>query len=252
MTRTTAPRGARTDSSLMRAPLEVSVPEIRTSGNGLSSSSSDDLGGGVGSGLGVGTSGTLSTVNARVAVVSLPAASVARTRKTYAPSASGAPAAYVVALAHGPYPGVPWSIEHSTVAPLSAAKPNSGVLSLVTPSGPSVIDSDGGVVSTVNVRWTTASLPLPSLALTRTVCVPSESGVPIAYGLVQAAYAAWSSEHWTVVPASAVKSNDGVVSFVGPAGPESIDNDGAALSTENGCDLVVLLPAASVARTRKK
>ena len=37
----------------------------------------------------------------------------------------------------------------------------------------------------------------------------------------------WSIEHSTVAPASAVKPNDGVASFVGPDGPESIDNDGA-------------------------
>ena len=38
---------------------------------------------------------------------------------------------------------MPWSIEHSTVAPASAVNPNSGVASFVGPDGPESIDSDG-------------------------------------------------------------------------------------------------------------
>lgn len=160
--RTSVPGEARTESSLMRAPVRVSVPEIRTSGKGLSSCGSVGgvgvTGGAVGdegSGLGLsgaGVGGAVSTVNDRDLSTRFPAASVARTVKTYAPSASGATAACVDALAQGPYAGVPWSIEHSTVAPASAVKPNSGVLSLVVPEGPKPIDSDGATVSTVNVR----------------------------------------------------------------------------------------------------
>ena len=173
--------------------------------------------GGVGSGLGFsgpGVCGTVSTVNARVALVWLPALSVARTRKTYAPSASGATAAYVVALAHGPYAGVPWSIEHSTVAPASAEKPNSGVLSLVVPDGPKPIDSDGGTVSTVNVRESIALFPTPSGR------PHAEDVRPVgerrrrvrASRVVHGPYAGvpWSTEHSTVVPGSAVNPNDGV------------------------------------------
>jgi hypothetical protein len=268
VTRTSAPRGARTVSSLMRAPLEVSVPEIRTSGNGLSSVGAGGVDvtggvtgsvtGGVGSGLGgsgAGACGAVSTVNARVRLVWLPALSVARTRKTYAPSASGATAASVVALAQGPYAGVPWSIEHSTVAPASAEKPNSGVLSLVVPDGPKPIDSDGGVVSTVNVREAIAWFPTPLVARTRKTYVPSGSGVPMTcvVALVHGPYAGVpsSTEHSTVVPTSAVNPNDGTASFVGPAGPESIDNDGAALSTEKACEALAWFPTPSVARTRK-
>ena len=45
--------------------------------------------------------------------------------------------------------------------------------------------------------------------------------------------------------------NDGVLSFVGPAGPESIDSDGGVASTENDRVATAWFPAASVARTRK-
>src|SRR5215218_2402956 len=100
VTRTSVPGDARTVSSLMRAPREVSVPEIRTNGNGLSSCRAEGgdvtggvvtggatggVVGGVGSILGfsgAGGSGTVSTVNGRTALVGLPALSVARTRKT--------------------------------------------------------------------------------------------------------------------------------------------------------------------------
>jgi hypothetical protein len=258
--RTSAPLGARTVSSLMRTPLEVSVPEIRTSGNGLSSCGSEGVGfvggvtGGVGSGLGLGVCETVAIVNGRVALVWLPAPSVARTRKTYAPSTSGATAACVVALAHEPNAGVPWSIEHSTVAPTSAEKPNSGVLSLVVPDGPKPIDSVGGVVSIVNVRTVIAWFPTPLVARTRKVYLPSANGAVVCeLVVVQGPYAGdpWSTEHSTVVPGSAANPNDGVVSFVGPAGPESIDNDGAALSTEKSCVRVTWFPTPSLARTRK-
>lgn len=53
------------------------------------------------------------------------------------------------------------------------------------------------------------------------------------------------------MPAAAVNPNDGVASFVSPDGPESIDSDGAAVSTVNACDATAWFPAASVARTRK-
>ena len=71
--------------------------------------------------------------------------------------------------------------------------------------------------------------------------------------LVQDPYAGvpWSTEHWTLAPPSAVNPNVGVVSFVGPDGPESIDTDGAAPSTSKPCESVAWFPAASVARTRK-
>jgi hypothetical protein len=70
---------------------------------------------------------------------------------------------------------------------------------------------------------------------------------------VHGAYAGdpWSTEHSTDAPDSAVNWNDGVLSFVGPAGPESIDRDGGVASIENDRVATDAFPAASVARTRK-
>ena len=91
-------------------------------------------------------------------------------------------------LVHGAYAGVPWSTEHSTVAPRSAVNPNDGVLSFVGPDGPESIDSDGGAVSTENDRVATVWFPAASVARTRNVYDPSASAAAV-YGLVHGTYA---------------------------------------------------------------
>ena len=90
--------------------------------------------------------GVVSTVNARLAgdASVFPAASVARTSKVCAPSASTAD---VNGVAHEA--NTPESTRHSNVEPDSVAvNENVGVLSLVAPDGPAVIVVSGGVVST--------------------------------------------------------------------------------------------------------
>ncbi len=93
-----------------------------------------------------------STVKSRVAVAWLPAASVARTRKVWEPSASGLPGVSEPASEQEPKLGVPLSIEHSKEAPGSELKAKVGVASLVRPAGPESIPTAGGVRSTVQVK----------------------------------------------------------------------------------------------------
>lgn len=128
---------------------------------------------------------------------------------------------------------------------------NNGVLSLVGPSGPKPIDSDGGVVSIVIDRNASAVLPASSVTFTRKVELPSGNGVARVYGLVQVASVSWSIAHAALDPASAVNENDGVVSFVGSAGSGPIASEGAALSTVKSRLSPAWLPALSVASTRK-
>ena len=106
-------------------------------------------------------------MNDRVAIVTFPAASVARTRKVYDPSASAA-AVWEVDLVQDPYAGVPWSTEHWTLD-VSVVNPNVGVLSFVSPDGPELIARAGGVASTEKACESLAWFPAASVTRTRNV-----------------------------------------------------------------------------------
>ena len=121
----------------------------------------------------------MSSVKSRVATASFPAASAARTRKVWGPSASGSAEPWAPSPEQGPKAGVPSSIEHSSEAPASALKPKVGVGSLVRPSGPERTSTEGGVMSTVQVKEAALSSALSarSIALTSKLCGPSERPV---------------------------------------------------------------------------
>src|SRR5690349_2018398 len=99
----------------------------------------------------------------------------------------------------------------------------------------------GGVVSTVNVALAgvPSCRPAASIARTRNVCWAWVCAGSV-IGVVQAAYAALSTWHWNVVPASEeVNWNVGVLSFVSPVGPAVIVVFGGVVSTVNVCVVAV-------------
>ena len=174
--------------------------------------------------------GVVSTVNDRLAGVGsvLPAASVARTSKVCAPSAS---TAVVNGVLHEPQ--APPSTRHSNVEPVSVAvNENVGVLSVVVPVGPAVIVVSGGVVSTVNDRLAGVGsvLPAASVARTSNVCAPSAS-TAVVNGVLHEPQAPPSTRHSNVEPVSvAVNENVGVLSVVVPVGPAVIVVSGGVVS----------------------
>ena len=203
----------------------------------------------------------VSTVNDRDAGVAstLPAASVARTRNVYAPSASEPRMRGDV---HGPNvptaaPGP--SRRHSNVEPASElVNVNVAVLTLIGPVGPPVIVVSGAAVSTVNARvaGVASALPRRRSRAPRT-CRRRRPASRTARGEVQAAYVPVvapgpSSLHSNVEPASVeVNANDGEAPFVAPVGPAVIAVSGADVSTVKArvAGVASTLPAASVART---
>ncbi len=103
----------------------------------------------------------------------LPAASVARTEKVCEPSVS---AASVSGEVHDP--NEPLSTLHSNVEPVSLEEnSNVGVLSLVAPDGPAVIDVSGAAVSTVIVRVAGEASVLPEASVAHTLKVYSVAAV---------------------------------------------------------------------------
>ena len=105
-----------------------------------------------------------STVNVRMAGVwsVLPAASVARTLKVWAPSVRPVRVCSEVQAAQ-----LPWSSWHWNVAPASLEKRNAAVVVVIVPVGPASIVVWGAVVSTVNVRVAgVGSVPAPVTART--------------------------------------------------------------------------------------
>ena len=95
----------------------------------------------------------------------------------------------------------------------------------------------GADVSTVNERVAgeASVLPAASVARTETLWAPSPSAV-VVHGLVQVAHEPVSTRHWNVEPLSlAVNANVGVVSLVGPVGPEPIVVSGAVVSDAASC-----------------
>src|SRR5204863_8678563 len=90
----------------------------------------------------------------------------------------------------------------------------------------------GADVSTVNERVAgeASVLPATSVARTATLWAPLPSAV-VVHGLVQLAHEPVSTRHWKVDPLSLeVKANVGVVSLVGPVGPEPMVVLGAVVS----------------------
>ena len=98
----------------------------------------------------------------------------------------------------------------------------------------------GFTVSTVKVRdRTVLSFPAASIALTKRVWVPFESGAAAVSGETQAFTAVESKWHWKVEPASfEEKPKVGVESPVGPVGPELMLATGGVVSAVK--DLKVL------------
>src|SRR6266496_3923271 len=204
-----------------------------------------------------GSGAAVSTVKSREAGVGsvLPAASVARTRKVWAPSAR---ALAGVCVSPGPEqaPNGSESKRHSKLAPGSEEKPNDGEALVVSPEGPESIVVSGGAVSTVKLREAGVGsvLPAASVARTRKVWEPSAralAGVCVSPGPEEAPNGSESKRHSKLAPGSEEKPNDGEALVVSPEGPESIVVSGGAVSTvklrEAGVGSV--LPAASVART---
>ena len=124
--------------------------------------------------------------------------------------------------------------------------------------GAEVIVVFGADVSTVNERVAgeASVFPAASVARTETLWAPLPSAV-VVHGLVQVAHAPVSTWHSNVEPLSlAVKANVGVVSLVGPVGPEpivvlgAVASDAGVVSTVNArvAGVASTLAAASVAR----
>jgi hypothetical protein len=172
----------------------------------------------------------VSIVNARLATEAstLPAASVARTSKVRAPSAS---AAGVYGDVHAVKDAA--SMRHWNVALASGEeKLKVGVLSAVGPTGPAVMVVSGGIVSTVKLRldavW--SMIPTWSIALTSKVCGPSLS-TPVVSGDVHDVNAAVSTRQANVeTDSDDVKLKVGVASVVSPAGPTVIVVSGGVRS----------------------
>ena len=150
----------------------------------------------------------VSTVKSREAGVGsvLPAVSVARTSKVWAPSVSAAVVCGEVQAANASL-----SMRHLKVEPVSVeSKEKVGVLSLVVPVGPPVIVVFGGAVSTVKSREAGVGSVLPAVSVARTskVWAPSVSAAVVC-GEVQVAKAPPSMRHSKVEPVS-VESNENV------------------------------------------
>src|SRR5689334_6815970 len=111
----------------------------------------------------------VSTLNERVAVLWLPAASVTRTRKVWAPSESELEGVSEAAPEQGAKLAVPVSIEHSKLEPPSEEwKVKVGVGLLVRPAGPESIVATGGVVSIVQLKAAGLWSVLPAWSVART------------------------------------------------------------------------------------
>ena len=158
----------------------------------------------------------------------LPAASVARMFAVCWPS--GRP---VNALgdAHGAQ--APPSSWHSKLTPPSAElKVTVALEPGDRAGGAEAIVVLGACVSTVSdrVAGDASVFPAASLARIETECAPSARTL-VVHGLVHDAHAAESTRHWNVDPLSlAVNAKVGVLSLVGPLGPEPMVVSGGVVS----------------------
>ena len=185
---------------------------------------------------------TVSIENERWAVAELPASSVALTSRRCGPSASEP----VIGEVHAPNAAV--SNRHCVLVPVDV-NPKVGVLSFVGPEGPVVIATRGSSVSTVKLRVSVFWLPAVSLTRTVNVCEPSGRALEL-NGDVQAANAAASTWQAMVDGAPVVVNvKMGVLTFVGPLGPDVIVTVGPVVTTLKVRESIPMLPAASVTRT---
>ncbi len=151
----------------------------------------------------------------------------------------------------------PESSLHSNVEPASLDEnANEAAADAVGPLGPEPIVVSGATVSTVQVRAASVASMLPAASVARTRKVWSPCARPVsARGEVQVCQAPESSLHSNVAPVSSeAKPKLAEVEAVGPLGPESIVVSGATVSTVQvrAASVASVLPAASVARTRKR
>jgi hypothetical protein len=151
------------------------------------------------------------------------------------------------------------SSEHSNVAPAWFAwKVNVADVSPVSSAGPvRIVVSGGGVTCQLRNAGVESTLPLASIARTRSWCTPTDTSFSVS-GETHKLNDPPSTEHWNVEPASLEENVN--VAFglaVSAFGPVSIVVFGAVVS--GGAWIVQLqlatvpsvLPAPSVARTEK-
>ena len=189
--------------------------------------------------------GTVSTVQPLLAVAPvLPAASVARTAKVWAPS--GSPG-YEAGLVHAE--NTPPSRWHWKLRPCSlSANTKLALVRLVGFAGPEpMAGAGGGVVSIVHEKAVGPPVWL-SESVARTLKVWLPSGVaPKVRGLVQGANALASSWHSKVLGLLFdVNVKVGVAWFEGFEGPAVIVTTGLTVSTVHVKGFVIEFPAASV------
>jgi hypothetical protein len=189
--------------------------------------------------------GTVSTVQPLLAVAPvLPAASVARTAKVWAPSASPE---YEAGLEHAE--DVPPSLWHWKLSPGSLSENTKlALMRLVKLAGPDpMAGAGGGVVSIVHEKAVGKPVWL-SESVARTLKVWLPSGVaPRVSGLEQEANAPVSSWHWKVLGfLFDVKVKVGLTWFEGLGGPAVIVTTGFTVSTVQVNGFVLEFPAASV------
>jgi hypothetical protein len=147
------------------------------------------------------------------------------------------------------------SSEHSKLEPVSLeVKVKVALVLVVVGGGPDAMVVCGAVVSTVKawVAGVASTLPAASVARARRVCGPSARRAVVC-GEVQRANVPASTAHSKVAASFAETSKVGVVSFVGPLGPDPIVVSGGVVSTVNGrlAGVASAFPAASLARTSK-
>jgi hypothetical protein len=189
--------------------------------------------------------GTVSTVQALLAVAPvLPAASVERTPKVWAPF--GSPE-YEAGLVH--VENAPPSRRHWKLSPGSlSANTKLALVRLVGFAGPEAMaGAGGGVVSIVHEKAVGPPVWL-SESVARTLKVWLPSGVaPKVSGLVQGANALVSSWHWKVLGLLFdVNVKVGLTWFEGFGGPVVIVTTGLTVSTVQVNGFVIEFPAASV------
>jgi len=187
-----------------------------------------------------------STVKLRVAFAELPAASVTITWNVCGPSTCAGAVNEAAQLTSVWLSMWHWVV--SGVPPVVNVK--AGVGSLVSPLGPPVIDTVGGVPSTMKSRDALVELPAASVTMTSNLRGPSASEVDVNVPAVQLTRVPPSMWHCVVVgepPVANVKV--GVRSVVTPVGPVWIVTVGAVASTVKLRVAVAELPAASVTMT---
>ena len=153
----------------------------------------------------------------------LPAASTARTRNVWSPSAS---AGYWTAESHGS--NAPPSSAHSNVVPVSEAVNVRFASGLpVTAGGPNVTVVSGAVSSTtvhVSSVGTCSTIGFGLCVCTRKLCAPTGSPLYV-FGELQIANGAPSSEHSNVSPATGAENTNVALRVLGRGRRARLDRD---------------------------